>query len=154
MNELPSNPQLNLTDANGSVLIPSDFRLGNYVQSKEWGEMAQVQSIEKIDNRIDIRVKGHIHSIVKGKYFDLIPVELTEDKLLSFGFKKFIHELGFEEDKCVEFENGIISIVDWGNGFILSNSFSFKLRVKIKYVHQLQNIVYCLTGQEIILSDK
>ena len=46
MNELPQKPQLNIPVVIGSAFIPSDFRIGNYVQSKEWKGVAQIEGIE------------------------------------------------------------------------------------------------------------
>jgi hypothetical protein len=92
-------------------------------------------------------VDGYIHG-----YSEIEPIPLTEDWFLKFGFKKFVHKpIEGEEEKCEEYCIGKISIVDWGNGFILSNSFSFDLRVKLEYVHQLQNLYWCLCGEELTL---
>jgi hypothetical protein len=45
---------------------------------------------------------------------------------------------------------GGITIVRWDNGpFILSNSFSFNLRVELKHLHHFQNVVFALCGTEI-----
>jgi hypothetical protein len=51
MNELPHKPQLNIPVVIGLAFIPSDFRIGNYVQSKEWKGIAQIEGIEVLKDR-------------------------------------------------------------------------------------------------------
>jgi hypothetical protein len=90
------------------------------------------------------------------QYENINPIELAEEWLIKLGFTKSSYEAGYvlgEEDKksekCDEYSLSKLSIMDWGNGFILSNSFSFDLRVEIKSVHQLQNLIFALTGKEL-----
>jgi len=84
---------------------------------------------------------------------EIQPIELTEEWLIKFRFKKYTHEpIEGEEDKCEEYCISKLSIVDWGHGFIMSNSFSFTLRIELKYVHQLQNLYFALTGEELQLN--
>ena len=85
--------------------------------------------------------------------YDLIrPIPLTEEWLLRFGFKKYIHKpIEGEEEKCEEYCIDKLSIVDWGYGFIMSNAFAHGLRIELKSVHQLQNLYFSLTGTELAL---
>lgn len=82
------------------------------------------------------------------------PIELTEEWLLRFGFKK-------DEDGAYDSRNdesyplfmGRISIVNKQKEFFLWISiddyfYSFAW-TKIKYVHQLQNLYFALTGEEL-----
>lgn len=66
------------------------------------------------------------------------PIPLTEEWLLKFGFEKS----GDHYNKWV----------DDVRAFILLNDFTLcdiDLKVEIKYVHQLQNLYFALTGKEI-----
>ena len=87
--------------------------------------------------------------------FDILePVSLTEEILLKCGFTKYEHDAGYDlegdiTDKCDEYGLSKLSIMDWGDGFVLSNSFSFNLRVELKSLHQLQNLYFPLTGEEL-----
>jgi hypothetical protein len=78
-----------------------------------------------------------------------IPIPLTEEWLLKFGFEK---------DKI---NSSIYPNYNF-NGFGLFNSIgvpwewdlvrgSNYIRNKIQYVHQLQNLYFALTGQELII---
>lgn len=72
------------------------------------------------------------------------PIPLTEEWLLRFGFKRT------DVFQAVRFELSeyfVVTIHDSGNiNFCLrNNSFS----VSLKYVHQLQNLYFALTGEEL-----
>lgn len=87
------------------------------------------------------------------KGFNLVhePIPLTEEWLLNFGFEK--SEELFRLDKYwVEFRN-----FDSCGMMVLFGCFQFKKIYitksvdTIKYVHQLQNLYFALTGQELEL---
>lgn len=74
-------------------------------------------------------------------FYYLEPIELTEDILIKCGFKK-------SQFLNITFDlNGFI-ITNNGNGFILSTGI---FNVKVKYLHQLQNLIYSLTGEELTI---
>jgi hypothetical protein len=86
------------------------------------------------------------------KYNDLLtlpssytePISLTEEWLIKAGFKRS------EAEDVVYYQHGKLVICNWDNkGFIMSNAFSFDLRVELKTVHQLQNLYFALTGEEL-----
>jgi hypothetical protein len=80
------------------------------------------------------------------KPVNLMPIPLTEEWLLKFGFK----ESGRD-----------INIIHWYNGVIYLNSYELdfngywlryyrgRIHCKINYVHQLQNLYFALTGEEL-----
>jgi len=146
MNELLQNPQLNIPVVNGSAFIPSDFRIGNYVASKQWKGYGQIEGIEVLQDRIDFKVKGFIHSIEKDKYFDLRELKLSSDLLLKAGFQK--DGILYSKDKFAikEWKVGseIEWVIFWGNNVILyERNYQF---------HKLQNLLYSLSGSELSLS--
>lgn len=80
-------------------------------------------------------------SIISGRYKDLNPVHLTEEWLLKFGFEKVreyfdYNNNGFEIQKD---KNGFYIHINCGN-------------IYIEYLHQLQNLYFALTGEELTLS--
>ena len=82
---------------------------------------------------------------------DLLPIPLTEEWLLKFGFKKH-HQSFYDETLCVReveylwfyniypLENSIIPLV---------NMSAQATGHYIKYVHQFQNLYFALTGEEL-----
>lgn len=112
---------------------PNELRIGNYFI--DW------------DNKISVLDKSMFYSIGCGdtSYDEFKPIPLTEEWLLKFGFEKtqyywlkkyIILNLDFEF--CTTNGEGDLTYI--GNG------------VSYKYVHQLQNLYFALTGEELILN--
>ena len=81
---------------------------------------------------------------ISNKNHKFIPIELTEEWLLRFGFEK---------DNELNFVKFSFKVHFWSN----YNSYMYGWiggNIEIKYVHQLQNIYFALTGQELILNEK
>lgn len=115
----------------------NELRIGNIVGYKGTSEIAFVELIHK--NHFDCRDEfGEFTPNAKYE-----PIPLTEEWLLKFGFKRievegypvFLNKIFaiefYEEESDVLFEN--ISIA------------------QIKYVHQLQNLYFALTGEELTI---
>lgn len=90
--------------------------------------------------------------IVGGEY-EYDPIPLTEDWLVRFGFKKSKCYLGMREGMTRE----ILFIYPTKSGMYVSlwfpkaytESDEDHYLKEINYVHQLQNLYYALTGQEL-----
>ena len=78
-------------------------------------------------------------------------ISLSEDWLLKFGFKKSTAGEG-GENYVEYYEISNLVVCNWGDGFIMSNSFSHGIRISLKYVHQLQNLYFAITEKELELS--
>ena len=84
---------------------------------------------------------------------ELHPIPLTEEILLKFGFKKYRNIGCYDTDKdAFFFESDKISLtID----FILSSSNHYYRStpvdgaIPLKYLHQLQNLVFSVTGEEL-----
>lgn len=72
------------------------------------------------------------------------PIPLTEEWLLKFGFEKFT-----TKDVYPTFANNIFN---WNNGILYLIGYGFMNHCK--YVHQLQNLYFALTGEELISEPK
>jgi hypothetical protein len=75
------------------------------------------------------------------------PIELTEEWLLKFGFKthdKHDYFIDISDSSVFHFWFSVYS----GDGFYYIDAFD----IKLKYVHQLQNLYFALTGQELIIN--
>jgi hypothetical protein len=87
-----------------------------------------------------IIIKNNINEINTGGYFliTLEPIPLTEDLVIDLGLN------------AVELENG-----EWfyqNNKFRLNKNYAgfyYSKNLDIKYVHQLQNLYFALTGCEL-----
>ena len=111
----------------------NELRIGNFVETKRGISKVFVLTI---DNVVE----------TENKEYDVKPIPLTEEWLLKFGFEEY------------EFEDEIFGYVLNDFGYV--NEFQFMIRIfidfegiliqkPIKYVHQLQNLYFALTGEEL-----
>jgi hypothetical protein len=144
------------------MIQANELRLGNYILYLD--ELYVVDGIKYEENapsskwRIFFRtIDG---SLRNGKLENWIePVPLTPEILERAGgkYEKIEGSASLDysdKDGTTEYwyykQFGGITIVRWDNGpFILSNSFSFNLRVELKHLHHFQNVVFALCGTEI-----
>ncbi|MYZ60764.1 hypothetical protein EH151_12795 [Elizabethkingia anophelis] len=105
-----------------------DLRIGNYVNHNGFGPI----SVDVVDI---IHCQQYMTSYN--------PIELTKEWLLKFGF-------GHTTIICVK--GMVLRLVDKHLvGGFEDNEYGIEHEVKINYVHQLQNLFYALTGEELKL---
>lgn len=100
-----------------------------------------------------VQIDGIITTVshIMGDEDYLEPVELTPDILEAAGFKYNQLTENYEVFyDCV----GMLGINKYDGGFVIANDnedmgFTGDLKSSCKYLHQLQNLIYCLTGEEL-----
>lgn len=125
----------------------NELRIGNLLQRSN--EIIEVDAIFR-SNYNCIRFSDRI-LLGNNHQNNFQPIILTEEWLLKFGFKK--HQNSNEYWDFYQLKNGWhislskhnelsagveIGLCYWGDTFI-----------KVAYVHQLQNLYYALTGEEL-----
>ncbi len=117
------------------------YRIGNLVIETDFNRIGTIKMIAK--DRVQIKLE---HSTLFCSFKIIKPIQLTEEWLLNFGFKHIRN--------------------NWYNIHACSNTFNVYLfneigyRVEIvnqsitvlKYLHELQNLYYALTGTELTLN--
>lgn len=123
--------------------IYTELRIGN------WVNFSRIPTqIEGISRRIRpdcgyFEIVG-ISNPQKGIH--ITPIPLTEDWLINFGFKKSIQGTAFFRNLKVYnhlFEPYIVNHKGW------HLSLRAKKVAKLEYVHQLQNLYFAITGEEL-----
>ena len=121
----------------------TELRIGNYYQyaSDRGITYTQVQEIK--------RNQFGLLSDFDGTNFEICkPIVLTDEWLLRFGFKYSLKldDFMFKDQNDVfeiqPYKKGFLNLVIWHDNEILQ---------EIKYVHQLQNLYFALTGEELSL---
>jgi hypothetical protein len=78
------------------------------------------------------------------------PIPLTEEWLIKFGFKK--SDMGVYDEWFVFVgENGVFTIYQDTAGFNAFHGAAYNCTITIKFIHQLQNVYFSLTGNELEL---
>jgi hypothetical protein len=123
----------------------SELRIGNYIKtefgtSKVRGTAKEAVWLNSLGG--PIRLDG---------FLGIQPVELTKDILLKCGFEDAIDA---DNDEYFIFNNLKLYWYEFAlntcNGFYFRNDVNGDL--KIKHLHQLQNLYFALTGNELSVS--
>ena len=128
----------------------SELRIGNLVFLKSKNKFYEISSghdIEEIDDAPE--------------NFDAVPIPLTEEWLLKFGFEKIITDTedayGIDynlevPDICYISYSDDFSCAIYGSEYASKNSIGAVPNWNsIKYVHGLQNLYFALTGEELTI---
>lgn len=121
------------------MIDPKEFRIGNWFQWSEYASMGQ--GIDQI-----------MHGQQIMDYINLKdPIPLTPEILEMCGFRKgekwFIHQVYY---------NGQIDInvnrkgIHYGK----KTEHGFDATIEIRYLHQLQNLYFALTGKELTVNHR
>lgn len=120
----------------------NELRIGNWVEQTLYSSPT-----ESMINTVD---GSYIAWLEKGDA-DCKPIPLTEEWLLKFGFEKDQYGDFYIEFNGTKYKSYIIDINNGISAFGVSyQDDTFYFAWNIKYVHQLQNLVYALTGEELI----
>ena len=121
----------------------NELRIGNLVGSYNKGEEDRVLTI----NAQNILVEAKAN---KQGYTRYRPIPLTEEWLLKFGFMKSKVSSQFDKEKLtIQIAN---ELEYHKKGRVYFNSWAI-LEESIKYVHQLQNLYFALTGEELTIKE-
>lgn len=109
------------------MIKPEELRIGNWVMGDNGPVQIEPNSFQNIFN---------------GSY-DQDPIPLTEEWLAKFGFEYREMNLGYVKEAT---EGNIYISKKFTFEF---DGFNIGMQREIQYVHQLQNLYFALTGEEL-----
>ena len=120
-----------------------ELRIGNYVEVN--GEISKIEGVIKYGIYYAFGYCPNQDNWIK-------PIELTEEWLLKFGFEKE----DFYFFKQYEWNNWGMRLNIFDGSWVVFHGFAnqFSELTVIKFVNQLQNLYFALTGEELIIKDK
>lgn len=128
------------------MIKSEELMIGNYIES--YGEISEITLIgtEGVSAKYDVE---NGKCTVRFSNPNLLPIPLTEEWLIKFGFDKsfdssfyiLILPHKYKVYISISFEMYSYQVCQSGNGF----------SVDIKHVHQLQNLYYVLTGEQLTI---
>ena len=123
----------------------SELRIGNLVNYG--GVTSEVTRVDKLFFYCEA---SDIPNFTKDEDRGAKPIELNEEWLLKFGFVKYKYGHNTYRQKSFIIEEGLLK----------NSPYEFRKRILkdtslgltyIKYVHQIQNLYFALTGEELTL---
>lgn len=150
------------------MIQPKELRIGNYLYWDADHGCAGVLRVEGIREYNFLAVGlAKCQPTSQFEYeHEVDPIPITPEWLENLGFK-FIEILSVNdyesEDQYIfrhDETNFVIGIVTSTYGGIFERSFRFRmdgdiiyLKTKLEYVHQLQNLYFALTGEELTIKE-
>lgn len=131
----------------------TELRLGNYlIQSNHTGTVQRIDFDGAILQMNEINISGDVLDIDLS--LPLKPISLTEEWLVNFGFDRSSVRGDKHFYKQVADRFLRLSIGDFWNVHIGQAEIKYyEIPVNIKYVHQLQNLYFALTGEELTIKE-
>ena len=129
-------------------MTAAELRIGNSVFfNKNHNEIGNITSIETF---LTDQFKVGFYNRIDIKYYcdEIKPIPITEEWLLKFGFEK--HHSDYYNKIIMIKEDGEIKIFP---SFDVNLSSAISISLFIKYVHQLQNLYFALTGHELTIKE-
>ena len=113
-----------------------ELRIGNLVShNEEWSYHNELRTFEFQFTDSDWYALGESTLFIE----NIKPIPLTEEWLIKFGFEK-------RYEDCFEYGKFILN-----DEFIMMD---IDITIKCKHVHQLQNLYFALTGEELKINDR
>ena len=126
------------------MIQANEIRIGNWVNIQSHNQYARIIEIKsgRPDNRDFVRISSpNLDTQFAVEIGQIVPIPLTEERLLKAGFEKDIESLFYRN-------NFIIAKTRSRWAFYHNGLMGGEL-VRIDFLHELQNLFFALTGEEI-----
>lgn len=125
------------------MIQANELRIGSWVLTKNL--YAKVEGIVDSEN-ISIAIDGY--NSLNLSINQIKPIKLTEDNIISCGFRHIgLYDNVYHSDNFRIYLNKKLKI-----GLLKLDHDSDQLEIEIRSVHQLQNVYFILTGEELEVS--
>lgn len=135
----------------------NELRIGNYLNTPRADQspfrIDVIEFASKNNIKVGMNVNKLPHPFNENEFIDahpftwelqdLKPIELTEEILVKCGFEKHsTNPFWFRKKQiCISLAESL-ELISWDMQI-------FKIDLKVKYLHQLQNLYFALTGEEL-----
>lgn len=138
------------------MVKPQELRIGNWVLAN--GKVTEVESVSEfgINTQIYLGAPGEGGSFEYDFRFDRDKIEgilITEELLLRFGFRKSENRFFLHVGKKSYFTYIEFDAYDNIGKFSYCHDDERGCYQPIEYVHQLQNLFYWLSGEELTIKE-
>lgn len=120
----------------------NEFRINNLVKYNDTDEIFTIEEILEFG----LSVKNDNEATYM-EYENFSPIPLNKEWLIRFGFEKLTDIKQGYKSTSFSLNNGNVIIMFDDNILTVS----WRIELKIRYVHQLQNLIFSLTNEELTL---
>lgn len=129
------------------MIQADELMKGSLVKTNYDAHIYKVWEIRRSGLELDSKIGDcHIHSI---SFDSCLPIPITEEWLLDFGFEILTDKTKGFKSNSYTYTKGISFIVHLNDELL---SVNFWQGNEKKYVHQLQNLFFVLTGKKLELN--
>lgn len=145
------------------MITPQELRIGNYVNGELYETGCSVTvlqyKVKSLGEKSAVLQDLKTQSVLN--YQDIQPIPLTSKWLLKFGFTQSLdYDPRKRFDKVPLYENNGVSIMLSDSEFWYvtrqydgGSSDPFERVLEVKSVHQVQNLYFALTGEELTINE-
>lgn len=136
-----------------------NYRVGNYLQSKSIGKFCMVEGVEAFPDGTKFKILGSVYCSTDVSS-DLEDIPLTAEWLLKFGFAYGNKCYSNAYSMCVLKTDFYLRPCYCGGFYWGFNMTDDKLDCEfyagrpLMYVHELQNLYFAITGEELLLNEE
>lgn len=130
-----------------SVINTKELRIGNYVNlfkgiDDDGSDWVLCEVLMVSPNKVDL-IDPLISQIFRSDIYSITPIPIAEEWLIKFGFTGRV-DFKWKNNIGIQIVDGkfYFALKDMGNVF-------FHSIIECKYVHDLQNLHFMLTGKEL-----
>lgn len=130
------------------MIKPEELRKNNLVRDIESGRIGPILTIS--EKRCSVKME---FSKLSQSYDEFEPIPLSEEWLLRFGFQKddIVDEIDGKLFVIFTLNNSDYFIELWINEQIYRFTDDCNLNIALSSIHQLQNLFFSLTGEELTI---
>lgn len=137
---------------------PNELRIGNYICTGEYDPNHVYQVWELRNNKLLVgKTLTHGFITIEPDYSSVTPIEITEDWLLKLGLEfdpitsRITKDVVFHIASYQSLENYQYQYSIEKHTLFVCDGFRITICEGLKYIHQLQNIYFFMTGEELTL---
>lgn len=131
------------------MIKSNELRVGNWFF--DGGDEQSYFQIEWFEKEFAVYRNGSAKMRIDYDLFE--PIPLTEEWLIKFGFEKTYDEFVYDKANLrIEYIIWADDEPEWKLKRFYGNTFSSHSTIKTNYVHQLQNLYFALTNEELTIT--
>lgn len=138
------------------MIQANELRTGNWVNIQSHDQYAQIIEIKsgRPDNRDFVRISSpNLDTQFAVEISQIVPIPLTEEILLKAGFEiggyNFVEVTHPKHPRLFFVIGNNFDSIWWNYNIQGTSKECESSQIEIKYIHQLQNLFFALTGEEI-----